>query len=78
VLKIWENYITQLYDRHNRPETLDIEPEEEVDRDNKCPYILQKEKKKTIKKIRNKKATGNDEVPGDILKILGDGGLKVV
>jgi len=30
VLKIWENYITELYDRPNRPETLKVEPEEEV------------------------------------------------
>ena len=41
VLKIWENYITELYDRPNRPETLDVEPEEEVDTDEKGPYILQ-------------------------------------
>ncbi|PNF14567.1 hypothetical protein B7P43_G14130 [Cryptotermes secundus] len=27
VLKIWENYITELYDRPNRPETLEVEPE---------------------------------------------------
>ena len=33
VLEIWENYITELYDRPNRPETLDVEPEEEVDTD---------------------------------------------
>jgi len=32
VLKIWENYITELYDRPNRPETLEVESEEEVDR----------------------------------------------
>jgi hypothetical protein len=42
VLKIWENYITKLYDRTNRPETLDVEPEEEVDTDEKDPYILKK------------------------------------
>jgi len=40
VLKIWENYITELYDRPNRPETLEAEPEEEVDTDDKGPYIL--------------------------------------
>jgi NACalpha-BTF3-like transcription factor len=40
VLKIWENYITEQYDRPNRPETLDVEPEEEVDTDEKDPYIL--------------------------------------
>jgi hypothetical protein len=33
VLKIWENYITELHDRRNRPETLEIESEEEVDAD---------------------------------------------
>ena len=32
VLKILENYITELYDRPNRPETVDVEPEEEVDK----------------------------------------------
>jgi hypothetical protein len=35
VLKIWENYITELYDPTNRPETLEVEPEEEVDTDEK-------------------------------------------
>jgi hypothetical protein len=30
VLKIWENYITELHDRPNRPETLEVETEEEV------------------------------------------------
>jgi hypothetical protein len=29
VLKIRENYITELYDRPNRLETLEVEPEEE-------------------------------------------------
>jgi len=43
VLKIWENYITELCDRPNRPETLDIEPGKEVDTDEKGPYILQSE-----------------------------------
>jgi hypothetical protein len=46
VLKIWENYITELDDRPNRPQTLEVEPEEEVDTDKKGPYILQSEVKK--------------------------------
>jgi hypothetical protein len=41
VLKIWENYVTELYDRHNRPETQEVEPDEEVDTEEKGPYILQ-------------------------------------
>ena len=49
VLKIWENYVTELYDRPNRPETLEVEPEEEVDTDEKVPYILQSQVVKAIK-----------------------------
>jgi sorting nexin-29 len=33
---------------------------------------------KAIKEIRNKKATGDDDVPGHVLKLLGDGGLKIM
>ena len=57
VLKIWENYITELYNRPNQPESLEVEPEEEVDTDEKGPYILQSEVKKAIKEMRNKKTT---------------------
>jgi broad-specificity NMP kinase len=67
VLKIWENYITELYDRPNQPETLEAEPEKEVDTDEESPYILQSEVEKAIKEMRNKKATEDDDVPGDVL-----------
>ena len=50
------------YDRPNRPETLEVEPEDEVDTDEKGPYILQSEVEKAIKEMRNKKATGDDDV----------------
>jgi len=78
VLKIWENFITELHDRPNRPETLEVEPEEEVDTDEKGPHILQSEVEKTIKEIRNRKATGDDDIPGDVIKLLGEGGLKIL
>ena len=69
VLKIWENYITELYDRPNLPENLEVEPEEEVDTDGRGSYILQSEVEKAIKEMRNKKATGCD-VPWDVLILL--------
>jgi len=75
VLKIWENYITELYDRPNRPKTLGAEPEEEVDTDEKGPCILESEVEKTIKEMRNRKATENYDIPGDVFKLLGEGGL---
>ena len=56
VLKIWENYITELCDRTNRPGTLDVEPGEEVDTDEKGPYILQSEVEKNQQ--------GNEEEEG--------------
>ena len=55
MLKIWECYITELYDRPNRTETLEVEPEEEVDTDEKGPHILQSEVEKAIKEMRNRK-----------------------
>jgi len=78
VPKSLENYITELYDRPNRTETLEVEPEEEVDVHEKGPHILQNEVEKAIKEMRNKKATGYDDVPGDVLKLLGEGGLKIM
>ena len=44
----------------------------------KGPYILQSEVEKAIKEMRNKKATVDDDVPGDVLKLLGEGGLKIL
>jgi hypothetical protein len=42
VLKIWDNYITELHDRPNRPVTLDVEPEEEVEAEEKGPIYFAK------------------------------------
>jgi hypothetical protein len=41
-------------------------------------YILESEVKKAIKKMRNQKATGDDDVPGNVLKLFGEGGLKIM
>jgi hypothetical protein len=34
--------------------------------------------KKAIQEMRNKKATEDDDVPGDVLKLFGEGGLKIM
>ena len=39
---------------------------------------MQSEVEKAIKEMRNKKTTGYDDVPGDLLKLLGEGGLKIM
>jgi hypothetical protein len=79
VRQIWENIITELYDRAKQPEHLEVEEsEEEVDEHQKGPYILQSEVKQAIKEMRDKKATGDDNVPGDVLKLLGKDGLRLM
>ena len=50
---------------------------EEVDIGEKGPCILQSEVGKAIKEM-NRNATGDDDVPGDVLKLLGEKGLKVL
>jgi hypothetical protein len=50
----------------------------DVDTDEKGPYILQSEVEKAVKEMRNRKATGDDDVPGDVLKLLGGGDLKIL
>ena len=39
---------------------------------------MQSEVEKAIKEMRNKKASGDDDVPGDVHKLLGEGGLKII
>ena len=89
LIQLLHNYISQLLYRKlgynnrqiDRPETLEVEAEEEVDTDEKSPYILQSEVEKAIKEMKNRKATGDDDdddVPGDVLKLLGEGGLKIM
>jgi hypothetical protein len=68
VLKILENYITELYDEANRPENLEVESKEEVDEN----------RKGTVKWIKlSRKGTGNNGVPGEVLRLLGEEDLKI-
>jgi hypothetical protein len=77
VLKIWEISVEELYDQANRPENLNVELEE-ADEDHKGPHILCSEVEKANKEIRDKKATGDDDVPVEALKLLGDDGLNLM
>jgi hypothetical protein len=74
VLKIFENYITVLYNQPNRRENLKVKPEEEVRTD----YFMQREVENAIKEMRDKKATGYDDVPGDVLKLLEEDGIRIM
>jgi hypothetical protein len=43
----------------------------------KGPYILQSEMENGIKEMRDEKATGDDDVPGNVLKVLREDGLRL-
>jgi len=44
----------------------------------KKTYILHSEVEKAVKEMRDKKAVGHDDVPGNVLKLLGGGGLRIM
>jgi hypothetical protein len=50
VLNIWKNHILELYDRTNRPENLEVEPEEEVDTKEKALIFCEVKWKKLSRK----------------------------
>jgi len=56
---------------------LDVKSEDEADADGKDPYILPSEGEKAVKEMRDK-ATGDNGVPGDVLKLLGEDSLRII
>jgi hypothetical protein len=74
-LNIWKNYFTELYDPANRPEILKVETEDEVNAEEKDPELKWK---KLPKRRRMKQATRDGDIPGDVLKLLGGDGLRIM
>jgi Reverse transcriptase (RNA-dependent DNA polymerase). len=66
-----EKYIQDSYDSENRLKDI-------VNEADKLLAILQSEVVKAIKGMRRKKATGDDNTPVDLLKEMGDSGLKIM
>jgi hypothetical protein len=67
-----------LYYSENRPQDIAIEAEDELDENDEGPTILKSEIVKAIKDMRREKATGDDNIPVDLLKELGNSGLKIM
>jgi hypothetical protein len=67
-----------LYDSENCPQDIAIEAEDKLDENDKGPTILKSEVVKAIKDMRRKKPTGDDNIPVNLLKELGDHGLKIM
>ena len=66
-------YIQELYDQDKHPTDIATDAEDETNEQDKGPIML-----KTIKDIRRRKATGDDHIPVDLIKELGDSGFKIM
>jgi hypothetical protein len=73
---IWQTFITELCDLSNRPEYVEVETEETLITKEKGSYIWHSEVEKAVKEIRDKKTVGDNDTPGNLLKLLGEGGLR--
>lgn len=64
VLEVWGTYIQEMQNRENRPEIveIEIEPETEVDEEEKGPCILRIDVERAIKDMKSQKATGDDDI----------------
>jgi hypothetical protein len=75
-MKTLEYYISELCDRDNRPENLEVVTEE-LDEDEEGSSLLHSKVEKAIKEMKDK-ASGHDDVPEVVLKFLGENGLKII
>ena len=69
----WQQYTEELYRRD--PKITDTFPETRYEDE---PHILETEVKDTIKHISNRKSSGCDGIPIELLKAGGDASIKIL
>ncbi len=67
----WKDYVEQLYSKETRPAQLDVEGLPE-NRDDMGPELLREEILAAINEMKNNKAEGIDNIPVEVLRILGE------
>jgi len=72
----WKEYIEELYDGTGKPlhTVQSLEVEADVQDDDKGPSFLYSEFEKALEELKNKKASGPDGIPAELLKALGSAG----
>ena len=75
-MQIRKNYIEELYSTNSKKNGKIIE-DILVDNDEKGPMILRSEVDWAIRNMKNKKATGIDDIPAELLKTLGEEGKEL-
>ena len=69
----WREYIETLYDAERKPgeDSLDLEREDELDKDSRGPDLLVSEIRAAIKELKSRKAVDIDEIPAEFWTGLG-------
>ena len=67
----WKQYIEDLYAKDEKPNEIRLEVEGEVDRDRLGPVLLEPEIKQAVNQLKDKKSEGTDEIPSEMIKVLG-------
>ena len=70
----WKQYTEALYDKDGKPKLEDIQAgeEEKMEEAEKGPSILRSEIVLAIKEMKEGKAVGEDEIPAEMLRSLGE------
>ena len=74
IKKRWVEYIEQLYAKEDKPDIILLEEELTLDVDEIGPAVLKAEIEIALKELKTGKAEGTDNVPSELIKILGEGG----
>ena len=67
-----------LYDSENHPKDIGIEVDKELNEDKKGSIVLKSEVVKAVKEMQRKKAPRDENISVDLLKELGDNGMKIM
>ena len=68
----WIEYIEELYAKDDKPDSVPLEQEEEVEAGRLGPDILKEESEKAIQQLKNRKSQGVDGVlPTEMIKAMG-------
>ena len=65
-----KKYIEDLYRKNEKPEDVELEPETEVEEDQKRPDFLRREIQQAIKELKAGKAEKEDGNPAEMIKAL--------
>jgi hypothetical protein len=69
----WKEYLEELYNKEGKPELeeLSLENVDNVEKDQMGPELLDREIEDAIKKLKQRKAQGCDNIPAELLQNIG-------